>query len=205
MSPFLLRAALAAMTLPALALAKETVSRSDVIEAIRVFDANACGNLAAPQPSTAANEAVAQASNTILHFALESDDVVVDLGTDAVTWCDVKKGLADLPHSGERGLLLAAYLAGSVSAQLKAGSANANPYAGWVHLIPVYRAMKARQGVEIPEIERLLALQASGGLARFAAVAEQKSVERLKKLYGGDGKAPAQPKSAPALASASSD
>jgi hypothetical protein len=205
MSPFLLRAALAALTLPALALAKETISRSEVIEAIRVFDANACGNLAAPKPSAAANDAVARASNEILQFALASDDVVVDLGTDAVPWCDVKKGLADLPHSGERGLLLAAYLAGSVDAQLKAGSANANPYAGWVHLIPVYRAMKARQGVEIPEIERLLALQASDGLAGYAALTEQKSVERLRKLYGGSGRAPAPGKPAPALASNSSD
>jgi hypothetical protein len=64
--------------------------------------------------------------------------------------------------------------------------------------------MKARQGVEIPEIERLLALQASGGLSAYAALTEQKSVERLKQLYGGNGQVPARAKPAPALASASS-
>jgi hypothetical protein len=83
MSPFLLRAALAAMTFPALALAKDSISRTDVMAAIRVFDANACGNLATPKPSAAANDAVAQASNSILRFALESDDVMVDLGSSS--------------------------------------------------------------------------------------------------------------------------
>jgi hypothetical protein len=201
----LLRAALAAMAFPAMVLAKEAVSRSQVTEAIRTFDANACGNLANPRPTPAANDAIAQASNTILRFALESDDVVVDLGTDAVPWCDVKRGMADLPHSGERGLLLAAYLAGSIRAQLAGGATDSSPYAGWVHMITVYRAMKTRQGVDIPEIDRLVALQASGGLARYAAQAEEMSVQRLKKLYGGTGKAPAPAKPAPALASAASE
>jgi len=199
----MLRAALAAVILPAVAIAKPAVSPSEVLSAIQVFDANACGNLAAPTSAAVAGTAVAQASNTILRFALESDAVVVDLGTDAVPWCDVKTGMADLPHSGERGLLLAAYLAGSIRSQLKTGSADSNPYDGWVHMIAVYRAMKNREGVQIPEIEHLVELQSSGSLARYAALTEQKSIDRLKQRYGGTGTAPTRRPSAAALASAS--
>lgn len=176
--------ACAALAVATPALASETVTRGEVLDAIRVFEANALGTVAAAQPAGKANEAVAQASNTIIQFAVASDDVVVDLGTDSVPWCDVRKGLSGLPNSGERGLLFAAYLAGSVKAQLHSAAPDPNPYEGWVAMLRVYRALKMREGVAIPEVEALLSRQKGGTLNSYAAAAVAKSTETLRKTYG---------------------
>jgi hypothetical protein len=164
--------------------AAESVTRNQVLEAIRVFEANASGDMADAKPETQKNDAVARASNTILKYSLESDDVVVDLGPDAVPWCDVKKGIAELSNSGERGLLLAAYLAGCVKAQLSSGKQDANPYAGWTAMLKIYRAIKIREGVSIPEADQLLAHQNDGSLEAFSVEASRRSAERLRKTYG---------------------
>jgi hypothetical protein len=183
--------ALAAAFAP-LARASEPVSRDQVMDAIRVFESKAQGHLSAQDAAGDEASAVARACNTILKFSLESDLVVVDLGNDSVPWCDVKKGLGDLPNSGERGLLLAAYLAGSVKAQLESGKQDPNPYKGWVNMLHVYRTMKVREGVTIPEVEGLLAFEMNGTLEAHAAEAVRRSTESLRRLYGtqgGDAKA----------------
>jgi hypothetical protein len=198
MPPFILRATAAALLLASPAFAAETVTRGQVEEAIRTFEANALGSLTTPKSAEEANAAVARASNTILKFALESDDVVVDLGAASVPWCDVKKGLADLVDSGERGLLLAAYVSGCVKAQLEAARPDPNPLAGWVAMLRVYRALRIREGVKIPEIEVLLARQMDGSLKAYAGAALARSTESLRKTYGASG-APAR-QEAPALA-----
>ncbi len=181
-----LRASVLALVLAAPLSAAATVSRSQVLDAIKVFDGNASGSLVAGS-TPAQDDAVAKASNVILKFSLESDDVVVDLGLDSVPWCDVKKGLSTLSNSGARGLLLAAYLSGSVHAQLTAGKQDPNPYAGWVSMLKVYRALKMREGVKIPEVEGLLARQADGTLQAFAAAAMQRSADTLRRTYGQPG------------------
>jgi hypothetical protein len=184
MPRFLPRAFALALALAAPALASSPVTKDQVLDAIRVFDANAVGSLTAPMPPEEANGAVAVASNTILRFALESDRVVVDLGTDSVPWCDVKKGLAQLPNSGERGLLLAAYLSGSVKAQLLSGRQDPSPYPGWVAMLRVYHSLRVREGLRLPEVEALLARQAAGTLEAYAAEALKRSNESLQKTYG---------------------
>jgi hypothetical protein len=184
---------------PALALAfasqlhaSEPVTRSQVLDAIRSFEASAPGNLASTQPAQEASDAVARASGTIARYTVESDDVVIDLGPDSVPWCDVSKGLGELPRSGERGILLAAYLSGCVKAQLAEGKPDPNPYPGWVAMLRVYRAMKVRDAVSVPEAEALLARQMDGTLETRAAAALQHSRERLQKTYGADAQ-PAGP------------
>lgn len=179
------RACALALALASSALASESVTKDQVLDAIRVFDANAVGSLTAPRPAEEANGAVATASNTILKFALESDMVVVDLGTDSVPWCDVKKGLSELSNSGERGLLLAAYLSGCVKAQLQSGKQNPNPYPGWVSMLRIYHSLRVREGLRIPEVDALLARQAGGTLEAYAAVALKRSTDSLQKAYGG--------------------
>ena len=194
MRRFCLHACAAALALAPPSFASDAVTRSQVQDAIRIFEANASGN-ADPARAADAGEAVAKASNTILKFAVESDDVLVDLGTDSVPWCDVKKGLSDMPHSGERGLLFAAYVAGSVKAQLRSGKPDANPYEGWVSMLRVYRALRTREGVRIPEAEALLSRQMAGSLEAYAADALSRSTENLRRSYGEPGaaaKAPAQ-------------
>jgi hypothetical protein len=184
MPRFLLHASALALAFAAPLLGADPVSKAQVLDAIRVFDANASGSVIAPKPGQDANDAVARASNTILKYALESDDVVVDLGANSVPWCDVKKGIAELSHSGERGLLLAAYLSGSVKAQLESGKQNANPYAGWVAMLRLYHTIKVREGVTIPEIDALMARQADGTLEAYAAEALQRSKDGLRQAYG---------------------
>src|ERR1035438_7556330 len=151
MPRLLLRSAAVALAFATPAFASETVSKAQVLEAIRTFEANAVGSLAQSKSADQEGAAVAKASNIILKFAIESDDVVVDLGADAVPWCDVKKGLQEVSGAGQRGLLLAAYVCGSVRAQLQSGKQDPNPLAGWVAMLRVYRAMRIREGVEIPE------------------------------------------------------
>jgi hypothetical protein len=184
MPRFLSQACVLALALAAPAFAAETVSRAQVLAAIRTFDANATGNLTAAKPAQATDDAVAKASNTILKYSLESDDVVVDLGGASVPWCDVKKGLTAMPNSGERGLLLAAYLSGSVKAQLASGKQDPNPYPGWVAMLRLYHTMRIREDVRIPEIDALLAKQADGTLEAYAAAAVQRSTDALRKAYG---------------------
>jgi hypothetical protein len=193
MRRFLLHASAAALALAAPAFAADTVTKAQVLDAIRIFDANASGNADPTRTAGGAGDAVARASNTILKYAIDSDDVVVDLGTDSVPWCDVKKGLADMPHSGERGLLFAAYVAGSVKAQLRTGRPDPNPYEGWVAMLQVYRAVRTREGVRIPEAEALLSRQMSGTLEAYAAAALLKSNESLRRSYGESGPAKVPP------------
>jgi len=187
MPRLILCATAAALALAAPAPASETVTKAQVTEAIRTFDANATGSLTASRSTEGANAAVARASNLILRYAVESDDVVVDLGPESVPWCDVKKGLSERPDAGQRGLLLAAYVSGGVKAQLESGKQDPNPLAGWVAMLRVYRAMKVREGIEIPEIEALLARQVNGSLEAYAAVALRRSTEALRKAYGAAG------------------
>lgn len=167
--------------------ASPPITSSEVMDAIRTFDTNASGSMTVTARAGDPNTLVIGASNIILRYVLESDDVVVDLGNDAVPWCDVKKGLADLPNSGERGLLLAAYLAGSVKAQLDSGRQNANPYPGWLAMLRIYRSVKIREGITIPEVEGLLARQIDGSLESYAGTAMQRSAETLRKKYGTTG------------------
>lgn len=191
----LLHACAAALALAPQAFAAEAVTHAQVLDAIRVFEANAAGNPDPTRAAAGANDAVAKASNTILKFAIDSDDVVVDLGANSVPWLDVKNGLANLPQSGERGLLFAAYVAGSVKAQLLSGKQDPNPLEGWVAMLRVYRALRTREGVRIPEAETLLAQQMAGTLGAYAASALLKSNEGLRKSYGdpvGSAKVPAQ-------------
>jgi hypothetical protein len=182
MPRLLLHACASALAFASPALAAETPARAQVLDAIRTFEANATAD-SASRSLAEANDAVARASNTILKFALESDDVVVDLGADSVPWCDLKKGVANLPHSGERGLMLGAYLAGEVKAQLASGRQDPNPYPGWTAMLRIYRALKIREGVRIPEVEALLSRQMDGSLEAFAAEAVERSKENLRKAY----------------------
>jgi len=182
---FLKRACVAAVVLATPAFASETTSKAEVLAAIRTFEANTSANLTASKPDAQIDSALAASTATITRFALESDDVVVDLGADAVPWCDMRKGVAGVTSSEGRGLLLAAYLSGTVKAQLFSGKQDSNPYPGWVAMLRVYRVAKMREGIAIPEVEALLARQMDGTLEAYALDAEHRSVEALRKAYGG--------------------
>jgi len=192
MPRFLPRVLALALASAATALASETVTRAQALDAIRAFEAGAAGGITSAKPAQLASDAVAAASNTILRYSLESDDVVVDLGSDSVPWFDAKRELSDLAHSGERGILLVAYLSGSVRSQLQTGKPDPNPYSGWVAMLRMYHALKIREGVTIPEVEALVAHQVDGTLEACAANAVQRSRDSLRKAYGPGGSEPKQ-------------
>lgn len=192
MPRFLPRVLALALASAATALASETITRAQALDAIRAFEAGAAGGITSAKPAQMTSNAVAAASNTILRYSLESDDVVVDLGSDSVTWFDAKRELSDLPHSGERGILLVAYLSGSVRSQLQTGKPDPNPYPGWVAMLRMYHALKIREGVTIPEVEALVAHQVDGTLEACAASAVQRSRDSLRKAYGPVGSEPKQ-------------
>lgn len=184
MTPFLKRACVAAAVLATPALATEAISKAEVMAAIRTFEVNSSANLTALKPDAQIDEALAASTATITRFALESRDVVVDLGSDAVPWCDLARGPSGAAGTGCRALLLAAYLSGGVKAQLLSGRRDPNPYPGWVAMLRVYRIAKMREGVAVPEIEALLARQGDGTLGDYALDAEHRSIEALRKAYG---------------------
>jgi hypothetical protein len=185
-----LRVLALALASAAPALASGSVTRTQALEAIRAFESNAAGAITASKAAGAASDAVASASHTILKYSLESDDVVVDLGADSVPWFDSRRDLSDVAHSGARGVLLVAYLSGTVKAQLQTGRQDPNPYPGWVAMLRMYHALKIREGVAIPEIEALAAHQADGTLESCAAAAVQHSRDSLRRAYGsGDAQA----------------
>jgi hypothetical protein len=193
---FPMRACVAAAVLATPALASEAISKADVLAAIRTFESNTAANLTGSKPEAQIDEALASSTATITRYALESDDVIVDLGADAVPWCDLRRGAAAVTGTEGRGLLLAAYLSGGVKAQLLAGKQDPNPYPGWVAMLRVYRIAKMREGIAIPEVEALLARQMDGTLEAYALDAEHRSVEALRKAYG-DGRGVAQSKGDP--------
>jgi len=54
-------------------------------------------------------------------------------------------------------------------------------------MLRVYRAMKIRDGVEVPEVEALVARQRDGTLEAYALAALQRSRDGLQKAYGAAG------------------
>jgi hypothetical protein len=166
------------------AFASGTVTRAQALDAIRAFESNAAGGITASKAPEQAGRAVATASHTILKYSLESDDVVVDLGAASVPWFDARRNLSDAADSGERGILLVAYLSGSVRAQLMSGKVDPNPYPGWIAMLRLYHALKISEGVSIPEIEALAARQMDGTLQPFAAEALQHSRDLLQRTHG---------------------
>lgn len=183
MRPAPLRWLLAALLFSSGLSAAQPISREQVLSAIHVFESKACGSLGGAARAADEDRILAEASNTILRFALESDDVVVDIGTDAVPWCDLHKGLAGASQSSSRGLLLAAYLSGCVRSQLEGGRKDANPYAGWKSMLKVYRVLKEREDLTLAEVEPLLARQKDGSLEAYAAQTLITSTEKLQKAY----------------------
>jgi hypothetical protein len=182
----LLRVIALALATAAPVFASRPVTRAEALDAIRAFESGAAGVTAAKDPRKA-SEAIARASNTIVRYSLESEEVVVDLGSNSVPWLDTGGDLAAVARSGGRGVLLVAYLSGSVRAQLESGKQDPSPYPGWVAMLRLYHALKIREGVSIPEVEALAARQMDGTLEAYAASAVERSRESLRSTYGNGG------------------
>jgi hypothetical protein len=182
-----LRALALALTTAAPVFASGPVTKAQALDAIHAFESSAAAGVTASKAPQPASDALANASDTIVKYSLESDDVVVDLGASSVPWLDTGTDPTAVARSGERGVLLVAYLSGAVRAQLQSGKQDPNPYSGWVAMLRLYHALKIREGIAIPEIEALVARQINGTLESYAASAVQRSRDSLRSTYGTGG------------------
>jgi hypothetical protein len=136
--------------------AAATPSKQDVLVAISVLEKNIAGPEAA------------EAAKTVVVFAQESDDVMVDIGPEQLPWVGEHWGLEKAQEQANQSLLLAAFVAGNVRAQLKAEKAEDDTYSGWVFAIDAYKRLRARDPFRSPAIENLRKMEEAGTLQQHA-------------------------------------
>lgn len=138
-------------------------SKADVTKAIAVLEKSFLG---AEAPA---------AAQTVLQFAENSKDVAIQLSPKTTPWLfgEAKGNNADNETYGR--MLMVAYLAGNIKAQLAAGKPVDTPLAGWQFALKSYQVIKQNNSkVSIPELETLKKQQAKGELPKLAAKALQK-------------------------------
>ncbi|MBC8104953.1 MAG: hypothetical protein H7Z14_00050 [Anaerolineae bacterium] len=109
-------------------------------------------------------------SETIGKFAQESEDCLVGLSPDVLTWRQHKPSYAQGP------VLTTAFVAGNVKAQLDSGKNADDPYAGLLSAIKVYEKLRAADAsIKVPELDEMIALEKKGELKAWAEKAAQGS------------------------------
>ena len=114
-------------------------------------------------------EDAAVAMGGVVAFAEQSDDVEVVIHTDVVNW------IGDDDGSGERApMLLAAFIAGNVAAQLDVGVTRNDAHSGLVAALGVYRALREDDAdFRSRGLEAHLERYRDGTLASFLAESEE--------------------------------
>lgn len=136
--------------------------KEDVLKAIAVMDKD----FLAPESG--------QAAQTVMRFAESSKEVAIQLNPKTTPWLF---GETQGNEAGEnyRMMLLVAYLAGNMKAQLTAGKAVDSPVPGWEFALKAYQAIQKSDGqFKLDELETLKKQQAKGELPKLAKQALQK-------------------------------
>jgi hypothetical protein len=109
----------------------------------------------------------------ILVFVANSPNTTVMLGEEELKWLGKKED--------KRGLLLmSAYLAGNVAAQLNSGVDRNDRYSGLMYLFQVYRkARAADKEFRIAEVDKLLKMHAEERLVSHLAEVEKRQPSKL--------------------------
>jgi hypothetical protein len=131
-------------------------SRHDVLLAISVLEKS----ITSPEAGDAAR--------TVVIYAQQSDDVMVDIGPEQLPWVMEKWGLDKAREQSNQSLLLAAFVAGNIKSQIKNDKAEDDTYSGWVFAIDAYKRLHARGGFRSPAIESLQKMQDDGTLLQHA-------------------------------------
>lgn len=101
----------------------------------------------------------------LIQFTEKSPAVVVEISRKAVPFLENKK-----IRQQELAILLAAFVAGNIDSQLLRGKKKDDPYAGDLQVIETYREMRKKKSrLKIPEIEKLMELEAAGKLKAHLA------------------------------------
>jgi hypothetical protein len=100
-------------------------------------------------------------ARTIMNFGEASSEVSISLSSKVVPWLGGKM-------DERRSLLLAAYVAGNLESQLKEGKKANDSLAGIQQAITTYRQLqKADANFRVEELEKLIAIDAEGGLKAY--------------------------------------
>jgi hypothetical protein len=133
-----------------------TPTRHEVLVAISVLERNVTGQ-----------EAV-DAAKTIVVYAQDSEDVVVDIGPGQLPWVSEKWGLAKEQELEYQSMLLAAYVAGNIKSQIKNARVEDDTYSGWVFAIDAYKRLRAKEPFRSASIDDLAKKETDGTLLRHA-------------------------------------
>jgi hypothetical protein len=133
-----------------------TPSRHEVLVAISVLEKDVSGQ-----------EAV-DAAKTIVVYAQDSDDVVVDIGPGELPWVSEQWGLEKAREMECQSMLLAAFVAGNIKSQINNSRVEDDTYSGWVFAIDAYNRLRAKGSFRSPSIEELSRMEADGTLLRHA-------------------------------------
>ncbi len=136
--------------------AAATPSKQDVLTAISVLERNIAGPEAA------------EAAKTVIVYAQESDDVMVDIGPEQLPWVGEHWGLDKTQEQSNQSMLLAAFVAGNIRSQLKAEKAEDDTYSGWIFAIDAYKRLRAKEPFRSAAIENLRKMEEAGTLQQHA-------------------------------------
>jgi hypothetical protein len=164
-TPRILIAALAFVALAGAGRA-DTPSKHEVLKAISVMEKN----VSSPEATDAAK--------TIVIYAQESDDVLVDIGPEQLPWLDEDWGMAKDREQACKSLLLAAFVAGDVRSQIKNDKAEDDTYSGWIFAIDSYNRLRAKEPFTSHSIDALSKMRADGTLLKHAREVRQKEDEQ---------------------------
>jgi hypothetical protein len=139
-----------------------TPSKHDVLQAISVLEKN-----------VASPEAV-DAAKTIVSFAQDSEEVMVDIGPDQIPWVGEKWGLDKERELACQSMLLAAFVAGNIRSQIKNDRAEDDTYSGWIFAINIYNRLRAKAAFRSPSLESLSRMETDGTLLQHARDIRQK-------------------------------
>ena len=131
-------------------------SKQEVLMAISVLEKN----ITSPD--------AADAAKTVVVYAQESDDVMVDIGPEQLPWVSEKWGLEKSRAQNNQSLLLAAFVAGNIRSQIKNDKAEDDTYSGWIFAIDAYKRLRAKGPFRSPSIEELSRMEADGTLLQHA-------------------------------------
>jgi hypothetical protein len=111
------------------------------------------------------------AGTTILAFAKKSSAVHLSMSKAVVPW--LKQD--DAADSDTRGILLTAYLAGNIDAQLKNGKPGDEVYAGWQEVLATYaHLLSINPAAKVSEVDDLKRKEAAGTLKAYALEVQEK-------------------------------
>jgi len=111
------------------------------------------------------------AAAVFTNFAKTSSTVHISLSRDVAPWLKDK----DASDADTRTILLNAYVAGNLSAQLKSGHPGDDVYAGWEQVLNTYaQLLHINSAAKIEEVEDLKKKEADGTLLTYASEVERK-------------------------------